>query len=81
VHGAALYNCVDITFADPKDVPEVNASNCANSSDIGFNNVYSSALTTTSAARPSRPRMDATWVGGMGMAVLVAGVVAGVVGL
>lgn len=36
-HGAALYSCVDITFADPKDVPEVNSSNCFNSS-VGQNN-------------------------------------------
>jgi len=34
VHGAALYNCADITFAEPEDVPEVNASNCFNSSQI-----------------------------------------------
>lgn len=32
--------CVDITFANPEDVAEVNSSNCFNSSDIGFNNVY-----------------------------------------
>lgn len=51
VHGAALFNCVDITFADPKDVPEVNKSNCFNSSDIGFNAVYSTA-DDSSAAPP-----------------------------
>ncbi|KAF2085531.1 hypothetical protein K490DRAFT_46608 [Saccharata proteae CBS 121410] len=40
-HGAALYSCVDITFADPVDVAEVNTSNCVNTTgptdDIGFN--------------------------------------------
>lgn len=41
IHGAALYSCVDITFAEPKDVADVNASNCFNSSTISFNNVYS----------------------------------------
>ncbi|MCJ1383937.1 hypothetical protein MMC17_007051 [Xylographa soralifera] len=41
VHGAALYSCVDITFADPTDVAQVNASNCQNSTDIGFELVYS----------------------------------------
>jgi hypothetical protein len=41
IHGAALYSCVDITFALPQDVAEVNSSNCFNSSDISFNNVYS----------------------------------------
>ena len=46
--------CVDITFADPKDVAQVNKSNCMNSTDIGFNLVYS----TTSlggASAISRP--------------------------
>ncbi|EKD17384.1 uncharacterized protein L3040_008423 [Drepanopeziza brunnea f. sp. 'multigermtubi'] len=41
IHGASLFSCVDITFADPKDVAEVNETNCFNSSDISFNNVYS----------------------------------------
>jgi hypothetical protein len=42
IHGAALYNCVDITFADPLDpeVPEVNTSNCDNTTNISFNQVY-----------------------------------------
>lgn len=44
LHGAALYSCVDITFADPKDVAEVNETNCFNSSDLAFNNVYSIAI-------------------------------------
>lgn len=34
VHGVALYNCVDITFAEPEDVPEVNESNCFNSTQL-----------------------------------------------
>ncbi|KAL9011705.1 MAG: hypothetical protein Q9173_003470 [Seirophora scorigena] len=40
-HGASLYNCVDITFADPRDVPEVNETNCVNTTNIGFDLVYS----------------------------------------
>ncbi|PQE29497.1 gpi anchored protein [Rutstroemia sp. NJR-2017a WRK4] len=40
LHGAALYSCVDITFAEPENVAEVNSSNCFNSSDISFANVY-----------------------------------------
>jgi hypothetical protein len=51
VHGAALYNCVDITFADPKDVPEVNETNCFNSSDISFSLVF----TTTALASDALP--------------------------
>ncbi|KAI9664293.1 MAG: hypothetical protein M1829_005848 [Trizodia sp. TS-e1964] len=42
IHGASLYNCVDITFADPSEVAEVNKTNCFNSSVIGFNQVFSS---------------------------------------
>lgn len=53
-HGAALYNCADITFAEPEDVPEVNSSNCFNSTqeqdNIGFQLVYS---TTSSFATPT----------------------------
>lgn len=32
--------CVDIIFEDPENVAEVNQQNCLNSTDIGFNNVY-----------------------------------------
>jgi hypothetical protein len=49
VHGAALYNCVDITFAEPEDVPEVNASNCFNSSQITSDLIFTtSALSSDS---------------------------------
>lgn len=51
-HGAALYNCADITFAEPQDVPEVNSTNCFNSTQpeeaIGFQLIYS----TTSSPAP-----------------------------
>ncbi len=40
VHGAALYSCVDITFAEPEDVPEVNASNCFNSTQISSSLIF-----------------------------------------
>lgn len=47
--------CVDITFADPKDVAEVNETNCFNSSDISFNNVFSIATgSSTSSGSLSR---------------------------
>ncbi|PHH64353.1 hypothetical protein CDD81_4710 [Ophiocordyceps australis] len=44
-HGAALYSCVDIVFADPGDdrIQLVNESNCFNSSDLGFADVYTIA--------------------------------------
>ncbi|KAI1170489.1 hypothetical protein F4777DRAFT_110348 [Nemania sp. FL0916] len=46
-HGAALFSCVDITFAAPGDpkIPEVNGSNCYNQSDLGFASIYT--ITTT----------------------------------
>jgi hypothetical protein len=49
VHGASLYNCVDITFADPKDVPEVNETNCFNSSDISFELVFTTSALSSGA--------------------------------
>ncbi|KAF2032125.1 hypothetical protein EK21DRAFT_61803 [Setomelanomma holmii] len=51
-HGAALYNCVDITFAEPEEVADVNKTNCFNSTtpgqEIGFQELY----TTTSSPAP-----------------------------
>lgn len=44
-----MVQCADITFAEPEDVPEVNDTNCFNSTtegqEIGFQLVY----TTTSS--------------------------------
>lgn len=51
VHGAALFNCVDITFADPKDVAEVNKTNCFNSSTIGFNQVFTAPSASAGVRR------------------------------
>lgn len=47
-HGAAIYNCADVTLADPADVPEVNSSNCFNSSDLSFE-LYFSATALSEA--------------------------------
>ncbi len=50
-HGAALYNCVDITFAEDGDpeIAEVNSTNCFNSSQIHYDLVFTtSSLTETS---------------------------------
>ncbi|KAL2024266.1 hypothetical protein VTK56DRAFT_9422 [Thermocarpiscus australiensis] len=46
VHGAALYSCVDITFVEPGDprIPEVNETNCFNSTDIGVADIYTLTL-------------------------------------
>ncbi|GLB14245.1 hypothetical protein ABZX51_001778 [Aspergillus tubingensis] len=60
-HGAALYDCVDITFAEPEDVEEVTKDNCFNSTDIAFKYVFASKSLTTSGAlaRLSAPGLNA----------------------
>ena len=35
--------CADVTLADPKNVPVVNASTCFNSSNIDFRYLYTTA--------------------------------------
>ncbi|KAJ5908171.1 hypothetical protein N7495_000853 [Penicillium taxi] len=49
-HGAALYNCVDIEFADDGDskVQTVDRNNCFNSSDISFQYMYTTSGITAS---------------------------------
>jgi hypothetical protein len=70
-HGASLYNCADITFAEPgdKDIPEVNNTNCFNStkqgSEIGFQMLY----TTTSSPAPHNAALNA-WIAVLGPLVL-----------
>jgi hypothetical protein len=49
--------CVDITFADPADVEQLSVDNCANSSDIGFNLVFTSTSLTSSAVSVTSPPM------------------------
>jgi len=72
VHGAALYSCVDIEFVEPGDskVPEVNETNCFNSSEIGFAEMFTVATVNPAtgkrydednAAQPSASR-HLTWL-------------------
>ncbi|KAL4872472.1 hypothetical protein BDV12DRAFT_162270 [Aspergillus spectabilis] len=42
-HGAGLYNCADITFAEPEEVAEVNDTNCFNSTHITFESVFTTS--------------------------------------
>ncbi|KAL8781393.1 MAG: hypothetical protein Q9194_000378 [Teloschistes cf. exilis] len=67
-------SCVDITFADPKDVPEVNETNCVNSTDIGFDLVFSTT-SLSSAATPTftTSRTMTAWMASVPL--VVAGVV------
>lgn len=41
--------CADVTLADPADVPEVNASNCFNSSDLSFQLIYATGNLSSGA--------------------------------
>jgi len=58
-HGAALYNCADITFAEPKDVPPVTRENCHNGTEnddeFGFSLVYSTTSSPGHRAAPLDP--------------------------
>ena len=61
--------CVDITFADPKDVPEVTPDNCANTSDITLQYVYSTNSETSDAEILLSSRV--TWMASIPLAVMV----------
>ncbi|ETS81674.1 hypothetical protein PFICI_06676 [Pestalotiopsis fici W106-1] len=72
-HGASLFSCVDITFVEPGDsrLNEVNETNCFNSTDIGFAEIYtittkavgSTANATVSGAVSSFLRSGSSWLG------------------
>lgn len=44
------YQCVDIEFAEPEDVPEVTRENCFNSSNLGFEFIFTTSSLRTSEA-------------------------------
>ncbi|KAL6857374.1 hypothetical protein J3F83DRAFT_374030 [Trichoderma novae-zelandiae] len=80
-HGASLYSCVDIIFAEPGDprIPVVNETNCFNSTQFGFAQIYTVTTqepaldviaSTTSAAESARDYLS--WAGWL---PLVAGAV------
>ncbi|KAK5170620.1 uncharacterized protein LTR77_005209 [Saxophila tyrrhenica] len=58
-HGASLYNCVDVTLAEPEDVKEVTPQNCYNSSDLGFELLFTTAALSNSAS--SMISSPSTW--------------------
>ncbi|KAL8924001.1 MAG: hypothetical protein Q9208_004285 [Pyrenodesmia sp. 3 TL-2023] len=71
-HGAALYNCVDIVFAEPNEVPEVNETNCVNSTNIGFELVFSTETTTSAAASLPSSSHSASWVASIPLVAAIA---------
>ncbi|KAF2862052.1 hypothetical protein K470DRAFT_213566 [Piedraia hortae CBS 480.64] len=70
-HGAALYSCVDVTLADDHDpeIQEVTRDNCYNSSDIGFNLLFTTqgldAEGLTNGAISRRAYSWLSWAGFM----------------
>ena len=61
--------CVDITFAPPEEVPEVNETNCVNSTNMGFELVFSTD--SLSAAGPSSLPVT-SWMASMPFAAAIA---------
>jgi hypothetical protein len=69
-HGAALYNCADITFADPDEddtIPQVTPDNCFNSSQISYNLVF-----TTESLSMAAPSLRSNPVASAAVLVAVA---------
>jgi hypothetical protein len=68
-HGAALYSCVDIIFAEPGDprIPEVNETNCFNSTHLGFADQYTIVTKQPGDEKPLDQLTDAAarfgWAG------------------
>ncbi|KAJ5104944.1 hypothetical protein NUU61_002291 [Penicillium alfredii] len=57
-HGAALFNCVDIEFADVHDpnITKITEDNCFNSSDISFQYMFTTSSIGSGAAMLQPPR-------------------------
>ncbi|KAE8377232.1 hypothetical protein BDV26DRAFT_219188 [Aspergillus bertholletiae] len=74
-HGAALYNCVDIEFAEPEDVAEVTRDNCFNSTHITFSQIFASTSLTSDARRETFstpfPAVVAALAGALTMTMLM----------
>ncbi|KAJ5602861.1 hypothetical protein N7537_005817 [Penicillium hordei] len=63
-HGASLFNCVDIEFAEDGDasVETVTRDNCFNSSDISFQYMYTTSSIGSGAAMLQPPKLSAAAV-------------------
>ncbi|KAG6116274.1 hypothetical protein E4U13_002003 [Claviceps humidiphila] len=68
-HGAALYSCVDIIFAEPGDAKlgTVNETNCFNSTDMGFADMYTIATKNSGSDEYIKNGVDSlrrvSWMG------------------
>ncbi|OQE12071.1 hypothetical protein PENVUL_c001G08299 [Penicillium vulpinum] len=70
-HGAALFNCVDIEFAEDGDpsVETVTRDNCFNSSAITFEYMYTTSSIGSGAAMLQPPKLSAAAVVSLLLAV------------
>lgn len=62
-----VMQCVDVTLAEPEDVEQVTPQNCYNSTDIGFNLVFTTEALTGAANLLSGPSTTVVMVAGMVM--------------
>ncbi|KAK4624376.1 hypothetical protein CLAFUR4_06060 [Fulvia fulva] len=71
-HGAALYSCVDVTLAEPEDVEQVTPQNCYNSTNLGFNMVFTTqALSGAVSLGPTSAVLTITAMVGTAFAFLL----------
>ena len=59
---------MDITFAEPEEVPEVNDSNCVNTTNIGFELVFSTESLKSGAELITGP---ASWLASIPLAAVI----------
>ncbi|EKV12965.1 gpi anchored protein [Penicillium digitatum] len=73
-HGASLFNCVDIEFAEDGDpsVETVTRDNCFNSSDISFEYMFTTSSIGSGAAMLQPPKLSAAAVAPLLLAVTFA---------
>ncbi len=59
-----MLQCVDITFVEPNDprVAEVNESNCFNSTELGFADVYTITTRTPGLGNASTSDAEASFL-------------------
>ncbi|OAX81497.1 hypothetical protein ACJ72_04155 [Emergomyces africanus] len=57
-HGASLYNCVDVTLAEPKDVPEVTKQNCFNSTHLSARYIFAMDIESGASSTISSSQMS-----------------------
>ncbi|KAL7266541.1 hypothetical protein RUND412_010910 [Rhizina undulata] len=65
LHGASLYNCADVTLVDAADADPIPDGYCTNSSDIGFNLVYTTHNSGASSLLVNARTLTAVFIAGL----------------